>query len=253
MNKDNKLLSDCFPPDYDKELKYIAQVHTKIKPHLDDIDLSQIYLRAPKYFEEVEEIKLLFAEWYPVEYPDAFYNSLLFRENAPRTILALVDLPHQETKQTVILGCLVYEEHQIDGDIVGMLPDEAYEQCRCVYLMALGVINEVRNKGLGKLLLNELFRRLENDVKILYIYLDVIEHNNSGINFYNRNKFKKLRIKEAYYEIGEKEYNGILYYRLLQNNLEVWKNLKLPDKDGWYIKLIKSLKALCIKDKANIE
>jgi len=250
MNNANKILSDCFPPDYDKEVKYLAKVHEVIKPSLADLDLSQIYLRAPKSSEDVEEIKLLFAEWYPVEYPDAFYNSILDIKNAPRTILALIDLPYQETTQTVILGCLVYEEHQVDGDIVGDLPYEAYDQCRSVYLMALGVINEMRNKGLGKILLNKLIESVEEDVKLLYIYLDVIEHNKSGIDFYNRNNFKKIRVRENYYEIGDKEYDGWVYCFNLQDHIEVWRTVEIPHKDtsSWYAKLVKSLKALCIKD-----
>lgn len=55
--------------------------------------------------------------------------------------------------------------------------------------MTIGVVNELRGKGVSKLMLDNLKGLAEIEPLVSYIYLHVVEYNNSGIKFYKKNGF----------------------------------------------------------------
>ena len=58
-----------------------------------------------------------------------------------------------------------------------------------VYIMTLGVIDEMRSKGLAKKLLNELINYTVTQPKIQIVTLHVVAYNQRAIAFYKKNGF----------------------------------------------------------------
>ena len=54
--------------------------------------------------------------------------------------------------------------------------------------MTLGVIDEFRNRGIGKLFLGELIKETQNNPNIKYIDLHVVAYNSASL-FYEKNQF----------------------------------------------------------------
>lgn len=80
--------------------------------------------------------------------------------------------------------------------------------------MTIGVIDECRRDGLGTKL-------LEHSIMILQeawphcemIYLHVVAYNEAAIKFYQRNEFKTLKKIKNHYQIFNKQYDALIFYK----------------------------------------
>ena len=204
-------LSHSFPPDYQDNCKYLANVHSILANTKLNIDKNKIYYRPIKNATELKEVKLLHKEWFPPDYPDAFFNEVL-NHRSYRSILALYDVTYKNKKITIILGCLTYELKELEFDYVRYSITDWFQDRISIYILTFGVVNEARNKGVGRGLIQRLIEISNENSNVGCIYLDVVVYNDQGINCYERNGFRCVERKKNYYDIFGKEYDAFLYY-----------------------------------------
>ena len=70
-----------------------------------------------------------------------------------------------------------------------------------VYVMTLGVIDEMRSKGLAKRLLNKIVEFTIAEQSIRMIGLHVVDYNKRALNFYKKNGFELLESLNDHYHI----------------------------------------------------
>lgn len=203
-------LSHSFPPDYEENNKYIAKVHT-LFPQLDsEFDASKVYYRGVGDELELDEVRALHKEWFPPQYPDDFYRGLLSGAYY-RSLLCLYDGMIKGQKQTLVLGCATYEMRETSGELMRLNLKNLCKETRSLYILTIGVINEVRSKGIGTALLKNLMLEAETDEDVKYIYLDVVAYNDQGIRCYERNGFHRIGTKTDHYDLFGKWYDAYVY------------------------------------------
>lgn len=203
-------LSHSFPPNYKNNNKYLAKVHSLVKKLPPDFDPSQVYYRPVQDLDELQEVKLLHKEWFPPNYPEEFYQQLLINKYY-RSILALYDIENKNQKITLVLGCITYEYKEVDYDIVNFSISDWFMEKRAIYILTFGVINEVRNKGIGSDLLRQLIKVGEEDPLVKCVYLDVVAYNDIGVKCYQKNGFSYVCTQKNHYEIFGEEYDALVF------------------------------------------
>ena len=113
---------------------------------------------------------------------------------------------------------------------------DEYESNRLAcYIMTIGVIDECRKLGLGTKMLEYTIEMVDKEYANCYaIYLHVIDYNKSAIRFYNKNGFSKLKILRDHYEIQQRLYNAVVFYRPIgakTPNRETEELQEVSDKD----------------------
>jgi histone acetyltransferase MCC1 len=82
---------------------------------------------------------------------------------------------------------------------------------QALYIMTLGILNQYRRKGLGRLLLEKCILHARGFPCCGAVYLHVITSNRGAIRFYESNDFQRLRELEGYYVIAHQRFNSFLY------------------------------------------
>jgi ribosomal protein S18 acetylase RimI-like enzyme len=130
--------------------------------------------------EDIKEIKNLHLEWFPIRYYDDFYEKIYSREiesvimeietkNFGRKSSLKLDLENNENNEKnenkikipekLIIGFISYSKREINFNyiesswyqfILGQNNNFAY------YIMTIGVVNELRGKGVSKMMLEYL-------------------------------------------------------------------------------------------------
>jgi ribosomal protein S18 acetylase RimI-like enzyme len=70
-----------------------------------------------------------------------------------------------------------------------------------IYIMTLGVIDEMRSRGLAKKLLDEMLHYTSDNPKVQLVTLHVVSYNKRAINFYKKNGFCLLEEIDDHYHI----------------------------------------------------
>jgi ribosomal protein S18 acetylase RimI-like enzyme len=109
-----------------------------------------------------------------------------------------------------IAGAIVFEvtsetDHLVDGWVSRLLSLKN----NAIYVMTLGVIDEMRSKGLARRLLDQIFQFSAADLRIQMISLHVVAYNKRAIGFYRKNGFALLERLEEHYHIMGQEYSGL--------------------------------------------
>ena len=87
----------------------------------------------------------------------------------------------------------IYEE---DNKVVGFINmDIKYDKSELVYIY---IKEKYRNKGIASKLLNRAIKDLKSK-EVINITLEVNENNKTAINFYKKNGFKTVAIRQNYY------------------------------------------------------
>ena len=94
------------------------------------------------------------------------------------------------------------------------------------YISNIGVIDEIRKIGIGKILLSKSIEILKLKKTCIGVYLHVIKHNKSAINFYVSNEFSRGKYIENHYYIQKNYYDAIIFYKLFKINKKV-----IPDNN----------------------
>eukprot|EP00347_Sterkiella_histriomuscorum_P021403 403334091 len=222
IDRDIIVESDCWPEHQEAQVK--STIHKLLRREMTQIDPSKIY------FSEIDklhlaELKQLHEEWFPLIYPDTFYNKI-----HKRKILAIgcfIDL--DEDNRNVILGTILVNIKNNNDEIVQMYQAKDYSNsgmfgwlrqtitCReyqAAYIMTLGVVDECRRMGLGSMLLNEAIKTLQvQNTASEVIYLHVVDYNETAIRFYEKNDFRMLKRIKDHYLIFEKPYDALVLYK----------------------------------------
>ncbi len=203
-------ISHSFPPTYSKNDQYLAQVHSVFEKFKLQIDPKDIIFRSIETSEEIEELKLLHKEWFPVEYPDRFFTNV-HNNKLVKSIAAIYNFVYDDEVYPLILGCLVYEYRFLDHDLARFSFSDLCGDSYGIYILTFGIINEVRSQGLGSILLNKIFDLAKSDITIKYVYLDVVAYNNPGVRCYEKNGFIKLFSKRKHYNLFGEKYDALVY------------------------------------------
>jgi len=210
MTTEIQRISHSFPPDYHENNQYLAHVHTVFQDLKLDIDPKKVHYRPIKNSSELRELKLLHKEWFPPEYPQMFFDEL-FKNKIYKAILAVYDVEYKKQKTSVILGCITYEQKEANYDFVNFSLSDLFADKLSFYMLTFGVINEVRNKGIGSALIKKLIQTASENRLVKCISLDVVHYNDQGIRCYERNGFTYVMTQKNYYDIFGKEYDAYVY------------------------------------------
>ena len=228
-DKENELLlySESFPLNEKNErqkMKPIAECHKLLKGVT--IDPSRIVYK-PLTPENIEQVKKLHVEWFPVKYDEEIFNqSLLYNQGRYFTVAAFyyIQTGEKEYKE-IILGLIICQWVYVDEYFFKMTSEETaktisdnlnYEEevkllfsqdkyYYCAYIMSLGVIDECRKMGIGSNMLRSIFNYAIYSDICVGVYLHVISSNASGKKFYEKNGFVKVNNLKDFYDIEGKK------------------------------------------------
>ncbi|CAG5897353.1 unnamed protein product, partial [Menidia menidia] len=184
--------------------------------------LSEVQLRFLCH-DDIENVKQLCADWFPIEYPDSWYQDI----TSNKKFFSLA-----ATFRGGIVGMIVAEikgrtkVHKEDGDI---LASSFPVDTQVAYILSLGVVKEFRKHGIGSLLLDSLKEHISTTAQdhCKAIYLHVLTTNNTAIHFYENRDFRQHHYLPYYYSIRGVLKDGFTYvlyingaYRLDPGQLE---------------------------------
>ncbi|CDW78806.1 n-alpha-acetyltransferase 60 [Stylonychia lemnae] len=220
----NRILveSDAWPEEQEVQVK--SKIHKLLRREMTQIDPSKIYFSQIKS-KHLKELRYLHEEWFPLNYPDTFYDKIT--KNKVIAIGCFIDLDAQN--KNVILGCALVKINSNNEDITEMYTAKDYYSggifnwfkttltCReyqAAYIMTIGVVDECRRMGLGTMLLREIIKILNQQITACeVIYLHVVDYNETAIKFYEKNDFRVLKRVKSHYVIFDKTYDGLLLYK----------------------------------------
>lgn len=168
--------------------------------------------------DDLEEVKNLCTEWFPIEYPDNWYRDVTSNEKFfslaaiyDRKIIGLIIAEikaHVNCKQ---------EDHNI-------LSPHFPIATQVAYILSLGVVQNYRRNGIASLLLENLISYLTaaDESWCKAIYLHVLTSNSSAIRFYERRSFQMHSYLPYYYSIQGKHKDGYLYVLYLNGGHPPW-------------------------------
>ncbi|KAK7085621.1 N-alpha-acetyltransferase 60 [Halocaridina rubra] len=167
---------------------------------------------------DLPEVKTLCRQWFPIEYPDVWYEDITTN---PR-FYALAATYHM-----LIIGLLVAETKPLckmnkeDQDI---LPPSLTGHTQIGYILTLGVIDSHRGHGIASLLLDNYLAQLttSESPKVQAVLLHVLTTNHQAINFYQRRNFIRHTFLPYYYNIKGKPKDGFSYVRYVNGGHPPW-------------------------------
>ena len=244
--KELLLYSESFPL-YDKnerkKMKPIAECHKLLKGI--KIDPSQIIYK-PLSPENVEEVKKLHIEWFPVKYEEEFFDHTLINNQGQFFSVAAfynVGVGENEYKE-VILGLIICQWVYVENNFFKMVNKEIgkeisanlnYEEevkfylsgdkfYHCAYIMSLGVIDECRKMGIATIMLKSIFNYIIFFDFVVGIYLNVISTNTSAKKFYEKNGLKCINHIKDFYPIENQNYDCDVYIKIFTKKEKELRN-----------------------------
>ena len=164
--------------------------------------------------DDLEAIKALHEEWFPVRYSAAFYDAAV-RERMVGTAEPLYTLVAEDARTLEIVGLVTAQltDAETCGDALFEPSDEFLEaECaRVMYVLTLGSASRYRRRGIAKELLRRCVRRAVDEAHCGAVYLHVITYNVAAIDFYEKNDFTRLRMIADYYRIDGVSYACYVY------------------------------------------
>ena len=261
-DKENELLlySESFPLNEKNErqkMKPIAECHKLLKGVT--IDPNRIVYK-PLTPENLEEVKKLHVEWFPVKYDEEIFNqSILYNQGRYFTVAAFYYIQTGENEyKEIILGLIICQWVYVDEYFFKMTTEETakkisdnlnYEEevkllfsrdkyYYCAYIMSLGVIDECRKMGIGTNMLRSIFNYAIYSDICVGVYLNVISSNASGKKFYEKNGFVMVNNLKDFYDIEGKKYESDVYIKIFTR--------KEKDSRSQYIYSMMTFKQKCI-------
>lgn len=181
-----KPLSESYPPTSQNNYLYLSEVHKVIREYgIKSFNQSDISFRHHIKAEDLEELKQLHREWFPIIYDNNFYNSILIGQVYP----IVVDLYVKQLNRKFIVGFASYNYKEVNSKYCRVKWSSLFAEDISIYILTIGVINEFRNFGIGTQIINEIKLLAKNNANIKYIYLHMVVYNKSGTAFYQKNGF----------------------------------------------------------------
>jgi ribosomal protein S18 acetylase RimI-like enzyme len=157
---------------------------------------------------ELDLIRQLHSEWFPVDYSEDFFLSLTNPLEEVLTVVALSD--------SLIVGMSTVavrrseRRYNFAGDLFG--DNEGKDNI--AYILTLGVIDELRRRGIATQLLSETEKAIRAaDPHCSAILLHVIEYNKSAMRLYQRSGYRRVKDEPRFYKLGDQWFSGILFYK----------------------------------------
>ena len=171
---------------------------------------------------DIDEVKRLCREWFPIDYPDLWYNEIT--SNPKFFSVACV---YKER----IIGLMVSEIKDYFS-----LPKEDSEILAATfrrgtqigYILSLGVAKEFRQNGIASFMLDNLISHFTSadHYQVRAVYLHVLTTNSPAIRFYERRGFKAHLFLPYYYNIKGKRKDGFTYVLYLNGGHPPWSALE---------------------------
>jgi ribosomal protein S18 acetylase RimI-like enzyme len=187
-----------------------ASVHQTLTS--DEIRSLPIRYRSHVSPDELAEIRALHAEWFPVDYAEDFYESIIQSTDILSIIadvnekivgLATVAIRRSETR------------YNFSGDLLPFLGLGGSDKT-VAYILTLGVVDELRGRGIASELLRQVVKEVPlKDPMCGVIFLHVIEYNKTAMRMYRRNGFETFKTEPEFYKLGDEWFSGILFYLAL--------------------------------------
>ena len=238
MSEEKELLlySESFPLNEKKErkrVKPIAECHKYLKGV--KIDPSQIIYK-PLTPKDLDEIKKLHQEWFPVKYEDEiFEQSILYNQGAYFSVGAFYYIETEKGKyHEIILGLIlcrwVYADKfffdttskDLEKEITAALNYETEAKLflykekyyHVAYILSIGVVDECRKMNIATQMLKSILNYAIGFDFCVGVYLTVISDNFSAKKFYEKNGLTCVNHIENFYDVEEKKYPCDVYVKI---------------------------------------
>lgn len=161
------------------------------------------------------QVKSLCREWFPVEYPDAWYDDIVY--NDKYFSLAACDLTKEHILGLIVatvlpLGTCNREDQQILHKVFA-------DTTSVCYILTLGVVKEYRRQGLAHLLLDKLLQTLAKHDTCKAVYLHVLHSNKQAIQFYRSKSFQYRTHLPYYYLIKGEYFDAFCFARYINGRI----------------------------------
>ena len=240
MTEDKKdellLCSESFPLDDKKErkkMKPIAECHKLLKGV--KIDPSQIVYK-PLTPKNIEEVKKLHVEWFPVKYEDQLLDDAIVNNRGAFFSVAAfyyIQTGENEYKE-VILGLTLCQWVYTDPIFFKLTTEETAKKITenlnfeeeaklflsrdkyylCAYILSLGVIDECRKMNIGTNMIKAILNYTIYCDTCIGIYLNVISSNSAAKKLYEKNGLVSVNYIKDYYPIEDKVYPCDVYLKI---------------------------------------
>ncbi|XP_069123321.1 N-alpha-acetyltransferase 60-like [Argopecten irradians] len=167
---------------------------------------------------DIDEVKKLCREWFPIEYPDTWYQEIT--SNPKFYSLAA-------TYHSRIVGMIVSEVKllsSINKEDADILANHHPPTSQVAYILSLGVVVDFRKHGIASLLLDSLISYLtsKDRCNCKAVYLHVLATNLIAIRFYEKRRFQAHSFLPYYYSIQGKPRDGYLYVLYVNGGKPPW-------------------------------
>lgn len=166
----------------------------------------------PLQEDDEAQLKDLHEQWFPVKYHDDFYA------NAVRNRMAGTDEPLHSCVAVCkgrILGCIIgafiCRSKMSGGKMADLLVPNPDRHKLMFYIMTLGTVKSLRNRGLASILVRKCMELVESESTCGGMYLHVITYNDAAISFYEKKDFSLVEEIEGYYTIEGDKFDCYLY------------------------------------------
>ena len=215
-----------FPPfindeDYLKKISPIHQVLNKLDkifhPNVSEI---QYRILTPNY---IDDFIILLKEHSPVKYDTEYFKKQFERTDSHFSYGAFIEINGIEYLIGYILANLIKERTFFQNVKKIYRTKTCFRSCinyfktspeRYGVITCLGVIDEYRRMGVGKKLLECMEEELRQKGAI-GIMAHLIEHNCSGLKFFEGCSWKYGGFIKHFYNFNNKLYDGQVYYKIL--------------------------------------
>ncbi|CAF0975260.1 unnamed protein product [Rotaria sp. Silwood1] len=157
------------------------------------------------------EVKSLCHDWFPIEYPDKWYNDIV--HNKKYFALAACDAFTQKIIALIVANILPLGNcNREDQQILHKKFSLTTSVC---YILILGVVKEYRRLGLASILLENLLNTLYKYDTCKAIYLHVLYSNVQAIQFYESKLFQYRLHLPCYYLIKNEYLDAYCFARYI--------------------------------------
>ena len=159
---------------------------------------------------DIETLKHLCDDWFPIKYPDSWYK-LIANDERFYSLAAIF-----EQKIIAILIAEIKPRHQVSKEDYDLLSSSFHNDTKVAYILSLGVHKAYRRQGIASYLLQNFLTSTCTQQKLPHhevkaIYLHVLSTNTAAIQFYKQNKFKLHHFLPSYYVINGINKDGCSY------------------------------------------
>jgi len=200
----------------------LSQIHSTLAKYNIKISFNDIYYR-PLTLNDIPELILLHKEWFPIEYTELFFQTIVFsKERNTFTIAACIKIEDKEFIVGSVCCEIVKEKMSKQSNFYAPFEHcnrTCFEKLCCYdlelcYILIIGVIDECRKIGLGtKLLLDVEKTILVYKPRCKGIYLHAFDYNITALKFYDKNGYKQVNGIKNYYFIENKYYDALVMFK----------------------------------------